>query len=41
MTTLKERLKSFMFYHNESVRGGGLDLVFFDDAITNLVKVQL
>ena len=38
---MKERLKTFMIRHNDSVRGKGLDLVFFNDAVVNLIKVSL
>lgn len=39
METLRQRLRMFMGQYNESIRGIGLDLVFFEDAIINLVKV--
>lgn len=29
----------FMGQYNESVRGKGLDLVFFDDAVQNLLRI--
>ena len=29
-----------MMRHNDSVRGKGLDLVFFNDAVVNLMKVR-
>ncbi|XP_033984034.1 dynein heavy chain 5, axonemal isoform X2 [Trematomus bernacchii] len=38
--SLKERLNMFLSHYNESIRGTGMDMVFFQDAIMHLVKVS-
>lgn len=38
---LSEKLMMYQTQHNEIVRGSSLDLVFFTDAMTHLVKVRL
>ena len=40
LQTVKERLFYYATQYNELIRGGGLDLVFFKDAITHLIKVR-
>lgn len=37
---LSEKLMMYQAQHNEVVRGTSLDLVFFTDAMTHLVKVR-
>uniref|UniRef100_A0A3B3VSW3 Dynein axonemal heavy chain 5 n=1 Tax=Poecilia latipinna TaxID=48699 RepID=A0A3B3VSW3_9TELE len=38
--SLKERLNMFLCHYNESIRGTGMDMVFFQDAMTHLIKVS-
>ncbi|XP_061572400.1 dynein axonemal heavy chain 5 [Cololabis saira] len=38
--SLKDRLNMFLCHYNESIRGTGMDMVFFQDAMIHLIKVS-
>lgn len=36
---LQDRLSMFLAQYNDMIRGHGMDLVFFQDAVEHLIKV--
>ncbi|KAI8792083.1 dynein heavy chain 5, axonemal [Biomphalaria glabrata] len=40
LEALAEKLQQYQAGYNETIRGSGMDLVFFKDAMTNLIKIS-
>jgi len=40
LSVLQDRLTMFLNQYNDMIRGHGMDLVFFEDAVEHLIKVR-